>query len=52
MHILFIWFVFAVVLRNIDAVGILAWIPAEMIEGVALFYLIDRLERGLDHLIR
>jgi hypothetical protein len=51
-HILFIWFVFAVVLRNVNTVGILLWIPAAMLEGIPLYYLIDSLERGIGHLIR
>jgi hypothetical protein len=32
-HLLFIWFVFIVVLRNFETVGILVWIPAAMLEG-------------------
>jgi hypothetical protein len=51
-HLLFIWFVFIVVLRNFETVGILVWIPAAMLEGIPLYYLMDALERGLAHLLR
>jgi hypothetical protein len=52
VHVLFIWFVFAVILRNVATVGILVWIPAAMLEGIPLYYLIDSLKRGMDRLIR
>jgi hypothetical protein len=51
-HILFIWFAFAVILRNVATVGILVWIPAAMLEGIPLYYLIDLLEREIGRLIR
>jgi len=46
-HLAFIWFVFAVLLRNISTVGILVWIPVGMVECVGLYYLIDILDRKL-----
>lgn len=45
VHIGLIWFIFARVIRNIETVGILAWIPVTMIEGLGLYYLIDLLDR-------
>ena len=51
-HILFIWFVFTRVLRDVETVGILVWIPAAMLEGIPLYYLINALERGIAQLIR
>lgn len=43
--------VFAVVLRGTHTIGIFIWIPATILEGVALYYVIDKLERWLAHLI-
>ena len=36
-HILFMWFVFARILRNTETIGILVWIPVAKLEGVALY---------------
>jgi hypothetical protein len=46
-HIGLIWYVFAIVMRNIDTVGLLVWIPIAMFEGLGLYSLIDLLDRRL-----
>jgi hypothetical protein len=46
-HLGLIWFVFAIVMRNTDTVGILVWTPVAMLEGLGLYYLIDVLDRKL-----
>ena len=45
VHLLLIWFVFSIVLQNVVTVGMLLWTPVVMIEVVALYILIDTLER-------
>ncbi len=50
-HLLLIWLIFGVFLRNTNTVGILVWIPVTMLEGIVLYYLIEALERRLAHLI-
>ena len=52
LHLLVVWFVFVVILRNVDTVGIFVWIPAAMLEGVPLYYLLDAQERRIAQLIR
>lgn len=47
LHLGFMWFVFGILLRNTDTVGILVWIPIGMAECVGLYYLIDLLDRKL-----
>jgi hypothetical protein len=51
LHILFIWFVFAVILRNVEIVGILVWIPVTMLEGIPLYYLMGGMERAIAAII-
>jgi len=46
-HIGLTWYVFAIVMRNIDTVGLLVWTPVAMFEGLGLYYLVDLLDRKL-----
>jgi hypothetical protein len=48
-HIAFTWFVFAIMMRDVDTVGILVWIPIAMPEVLGLYYLIDLLDRKLSN---
>lgn len=47
VHLLLMWFVFSVVLRDVATIGLLFWIPAVMIEIVPLYFVVDVLERKL-----
>ena len=51
-HVLFIWLAFEILFRDIDTVGIFLWIPAALVEGLVLYYLIDALERVLSRLLQ
>ena len=47
VHVGLIWYVFAILMRNIDTVGLLVWTPVAIFEGIGLYYLIDLLDRKL-----
>jgi hypothetical protein len=51
-HVLFVWLAFEILFRDIDTVGIFLWIPATLVEGLALYYLIGALERVLARFLR
>jgi hypothetical protein len=51
LHILLTWVVFSVVLRT-DTMGIFVWIPAIMLEGVGLYYLIGGFDKWLACIIQ
>jgi hypothetical protein len=40
-HLALMTFLFTVVLRNVRNIGLLLWIPVLMIEGLALYMLVD-----------
>jgi hypothetical protein len=45
VHLGAIWVVFNILLRNVDTVGLLTWVPVMMIEGLVLFVVVDAAER-------
>jgi len=47
VHLGATWAVFKDLLGNVDTVGLLAWIPVMMIEGLCLYVVVDVAERKL-----
>jgi hypothetical protein len=45
VHLASVGAFFKIVLRNVDTVGLLAWIPVVMIEGLLLYIVVDVFER-------
>jgi hypothetical protein len=52
IHLMAVGAFFKIVLRNVDTVGLLAWIPVIMVEGLLLYILIDASERKFGDRVR
>lgn len=52
VHLAIMGAIFTIALRNVDTVGLLAWIPVMMIEGLILYIVVDAVERRFGHRAR
>ena len=48
VHLAMTWFVFDMLLRNVERVGLSVWVPIIMFEALALYYLMSFLDRKLN----